>query len=484
MDWTLLQLLALVERELLLFAGLFFLIGAIDELLVDGLYLWLRLSGRCAPLWLDRGELGQRRLEGWAAVFIPAWQEHRVIGHTLAHALSAWRQRDFVIYVGIYRNDMATLEAAMQAVGADPRVRLVVHDCDGPSTKADCLNRLYRALEVDESRTGRAARMVVLHDAEDMVDPAELGLMDLAVSRADMVQLPVLPLPQQRSRWVGSHYCEEFAEAHAKTMVVRDWLGACLPAAGVGCAIGRGMLRQLAATADARTAGPFATGTLTEDYELGMRVRSLGGRARFVRARGHDGALIATRALFPARLDEAVRQKARWVHGIALQGWERLGWGSGLAEAWMRLRDRRGPMAALVMACGYAFFLVSGLCLVLDIAGLVRPWHPDPFLSALVWANLAAFAWRAAWRCAFTAREHGLNEGLRAVLRIPVTNVIAILAARRALLAYVASLRGVPLAWDKTPHDAHPAAFALTAAAAVARSPSPQGHGRNIGLRA
>jgi len=40
-----LALLGLVERELLLFAGFFFLLGAVDELLVDGLWGWMRLTG-------------------------------------------------------------------------------------------------------------------------------------------------------------------------------------------------------------------------------------------------------------------------------------------------------------------------------------------------------------------------------------------------------------------------------------------------------
>ena len=46
---------------------------------------------------------------------------------------------------------------------------------------------------------------------------------------------------------LGSHYCEEFAEAHGKAMVVRDWLGAGLPGAGVGCAAARAALERLAA---------------------------------------------------------------------------------------------------------------------------------------------------------------------------------------------------------------------------------------------
>ncbi len=220
-DWTILQWLALVERELLLFAGIFFLLGALDELLVDGLWAWMRLSGRIPRLELNRADMRAHRLSGAAAVFIPAWHEDKVIQHTIAHALKVWPQHDYVIYVGVYRNDMATLEAAMRGAGPDRRVRLVVHDCDGPSTKADCLNRLYRALQVDEARKGTEVQMVVLHDAEDMVDPAELGLMDKAIDRAEFVQIPVVPLPQERSRWIGSHYCEEFAEAHSPT--IRKW---------------------------------------------------------------------------------------------------------------------------------------------------------------------------------------------------------------------------------------------------------------------
>src|SRR5690606_14987837 len=133
--------------------------------------------------------------------------------------------------------------------------RAVVHGADGPTTKADCLNRLYAAIEDDEARLGRAFRLVVLHDAEDLVDPAALALLDEALEGADFIQLPVLPEPQPASRWIGSHYVEEFAEAHGKTMVVREALTASLPAAGVGCGFSRRILAKVAEQAG-RT-GPF-----------------------------------------------------------------------------------------------------------------------------------------------------------------------------------------------------------------------------------
>jgi len=72
-------------------------------------------------------------------------------------------------------------------------------------------------------------------------------------------------------------------------------------------------------------------------------------------------------------------------------------------------------------------------------------------------ANAAAFAWRVAMRFAFTAREYGVREGLWAMTRLPLANVIAIIAGRRAVFAYARTLRGRAAVWDKTEHDAHPA---------------------------
>jgi adsorption protein B len=74
-------------------------------------------------------------------------------------------------------------------------------------------------------------------------------------------------------------------------------------------------------------------------------------------------------------------------------------------------------------------------------------------------ANAAAFLWRIAMRFAFTAREYGMGEGLRAVLRLPLANVIAIIAGRRAVFAYARTLGGRAAVWDKTEHDAHPASL-------------------------
>lgn len=451
--WALFEWLALVERELFLFAGAFLLLGGLDELVVDFTWIWLRLSGRAKSLRVERNELGQRELTGPAAVFIPAWQEAQVIEFTIAHALAAWPQTGLRLYVGCYRNDEPTFEAVERGALGDPRLRLVVHDRQGPTTKADCLNRLYAALEADEQRSGERFSMILLHDAEDMVDPAALALLDRALNAADFVQLPVVPVPRP-GRWVGNHYCDEFAEAHCKAMVVREAAGAALPGAGVGCAFARRMLATIDRSSGGR--GPFAVDSLTEDYELGMAIKAAGGRSRFLRVRGEDGHLVATRAYFPARIDQAVRQKARWLHGISLQGWDRLGWGGGVGERWMRARDRRGLLSAMVLFAGYAVLLLAGTLWCCRALGYLQPREPDALIIALLVINFIGLAWRAALRFAFTAREHGWAEGLRGVLRIPLSNVIAIMAARRAVAAYARWLRGAAQTWDKTHHDTHP----------------------------
>ena len=193
----------------------------------------------------------------------------------------------------------------------------------------------------------------MLHDAEDVVHPLELKLFDRLVEYAGLVQLPVVPLIDPNSRWVGGHYADEFAEAHMKELVVREAVGAAIPLAGVGCAIERVALSRLAARHDGR---PFAGASMTEDYEMGLRLGAIGVKTMFVRIPAEPGsrAVVASRGHFPATIAAAVRQKARWIGGIAFAGWDRLGWRGGLGERWMRMRDRRGPLAALLLLAGYA----------------------------------------------------------------------------------------------------------------------------------
>jgi adsorption protein B len=437
-----------IMREAALFAAAGFLVLGLSDLAVDLLWLSHRLRRLGSPI-PALADFAPPDRPGRLAVFVPAWDESAVIGEMLRGAASAWGVGDWRIYVGTYRNDPATIAAAAAVAASEPRIRILTGDDPGPTTKADCLNRLWIALLADEAREGRPAKAIVLHDAEDVVHPAELRLFDGLIERFEFVQLPVLPLIHPHSRWLGGHYADEFAESHGKEMVVRGALGAGLPSAGVGCAFAREALGRLAA---ARSGLPFDSDSLTEDYELGLRLAEAGDRHAFVRAAGEDGALVATREYFPGTLPASVRQKARWMTGIALSGWDRLGWSGGFTERWMRLRDRQSLLAAILLCAGY---LALALWLGLKAwqgAGGDGPAPLPPFLAALVAVNFALLVWRLAIRAGFTAAAYGWREGLRAVPRMAIGNLVAMLAAASALSRYRALRRGGRPRWDKTAH--------------------------------
>ncbi|MBS0481939.1 MAG: glycosyl transferase family protein [Proteobacteria bacterium] len=452
-----LQWLVPIEHELLVFAAFWLVVGLIDEFAVDLTWVWLKLTGRARTTRLPHG-FGGAELTGPTAVLVPAYDEAGVIATTITHMLRTWHQRELRLYIGCYANDAATIAVAAQAASDDPRVRVIVHAAHGPTTKADCLNRLYAALTLDEARGGQRFRAVILHDSEDMVHPAALQAIDMALTGHDFVQIPVRPALQANSRWIAGHYADEFAEAHTKTLVMRAAVGAAIPAAGVGCGFSRSALARLAdLRAGEGESGPFATDCLTEDYELGLTLSRGGRGSTFLRLRDAGGNLVATSSYFPGELPGAVRQKTRWVHGIAFQAWDRMGWSARPMELWMALRDRRGPLTALVLFAAYLLLLIETVLIAAHGLGWAGGHEPGRLIGMLTAISLVGFVWRAAWRMAFTAREYGWAEGLRAVLRIPVGNIIAIMAGRRALGAYVRSLRGQRVVWDKTAHHTHPA---------------------------
>jgi len=450
MDWgALIDAGALVVRELMLFASVGFLVLGAGDLLVD--LIWMGLQLRRRVLRVPRacvGTLPPPAVPGFLAVFVPAWEEAAVIGSMLRHATAAWGEADYRIYVGCYPNDPATAQA-VRALG-DRRVRTAVGTYTGPTSKAGCLNLLWEALFADEQAEGRRAKAVVLHDAEDVVHSAELALFDRLVERFDLVQLPVLPLIDPKSRWIAGHYADEFAEAHGKELVVREALGAGLPSAGVGCAIRREALGALAAASGGR---PFDPASLTEDYELGLKLHAMGRRGAFVRLPGSAGAAaVATREHFPATLGEAVAQKSRWIAGIALSGWDRLGWSGGLAERWMRVRDRQSLLAAAILCAAYAALLTAAPLASIAAAVGHEVVLVTPALSVMMTLATLLLIWRLAMRFGFSAQAYGWREGLRSIPRVVVGNAIALLAARRALARYSEGRRTGTMAWGKTAH--------------------------------
>lgn len=448
-------LLSAVAFELGLFAAVCFAVFAIDDLAVDLVRL-LRPDLRPRPL--DRSSPAPDLA---FAVLIPAWREAGVIGPMLRHLSSAWADWPRLsIFVGVYPNDPATRAEVERAAAHDPRIHVVVNREPGPTTKGACLNSLWHHLVRDMATGHRVADACIIHDAEDLVDRHELALLARGLGVADYAQVPVIPLMRQQWSWVAGHYGDEFAESHLKELPVRAALGAALPTAGVGCAFRIDALRRID-----HGEGPFAADSLVEDYELGIRLAATCARGAMLLATDGAGRLIASRAFFPHRLDTAVRQKTRWLRGIALEGWDRLGWPKPrdagiwrrLACHWMLWRDRRGLLSAIVILAGYS-------AIVLGIAALVMgevPRIAQPAVAALLWFNLAMLFWRLAMRALFARSAYGTGGALLAILRQPVSNLILVMTAWRALRDYWAGRRGTALHWDKTEHE-----FPAVAAAA------------------
>ena len=438
----------------MLFAAIGFFIGGVDDVAIDFIYIRCRTYRRRLPC-LD--DLPHPAHPGLIVIFVAAWDEADVIGLMLSNALSRFDHPHYRIYVGAYPNDPATIQAVEGVAMRDTRIRLVVGREAGPTTKADCLNTIWTALRQDEAEDGVRAKAVVLHDAEDFVHAAELRIFDALIDRHPVVQLPVHPLIDPKSRFVSGHYADEFAEAHRKNLVVRQALGTGLPLAGVGCAIERECLGRIA---DLRDGAPFDAGSLTEDYELGLHIAGLdrsarGGGGAFVRIAEYPGGpIVAVRAYFPSRIDAAVRQKTRWMIGIALAGWDRVGWGRGRdwREHWMRMRDRRTPIAVLVLIAAYLAALFWALSATLHAILELAPPALPAMMERLLAVNSVLLLWRLLVRAAFTGRAYGWRQALLSLPRAVAANFIALAAAQRAVLQYVAMVRGAAPRWEKTAH--------------------------------
>ena len=443
-----------LARELLLAAAIGIAVFGIDDLALDLAFfvraVWRRVTVERRTVRAFAEDLTVAE-PGCFAIIIPAWDESAVIGAMLRHLVTTIDHADYRVFVGIYPNDPAT--AAAVAAVADRRIVAVTTSRPGPTTKADCLNHLWSAVLAAEA-DGWPFKAVVLHDAEDVVHRLELRVFDVLIPGLAMVQLPVLPLVDSRSRWISGHYLDEFAEHHAKDIVVREWLGAAVPSAGVATAIGRKTMGRIAEAAGGE---PFDADCLTEDYELGYRIRAQGGRAALVRVRSRlDGSLVATQEHFPATLNAAVRQKARWLHGIALGGWDRIGWPGGWADRYMLMRDRKGLAASALVVLAYVAIAAASLDATVR-AGLTAaralPPLDAPPLGWLLWFNAALLGWRLAMRMLFTARAYGWREGVWSVPRAFVANLVNVLAAWRAVTGYRDVIRGrTQLRWDKTEH--------------------------------
>ncbi len=439
-----------IIAELLLPLAIFLILSGLDDLFLDlALVAHHCRRSRAVPP-ADTPDRPEKRI----AVFIPLWREHEVIEGMLAHNLTAVRYANYDVFLGVYPNDDPTLAAARRAERRYANVHVAMCPHGGPTSKADCLNWIYQHMLLYEEQAGTRFDLVVTHDAEDILHPESLRQINRYADAYDMVQIPVLPLPTPLYKLTHGVYCDEFAEYQIKDVPLRKRLGGFLPSNGVGTGYTRHALEALAQSAANRV---FEPECLTEDYENGYRLHRLGFRQVFTAWDFSGGRPVATREYFPQKFRQAVRQRTRWVLGIALQSWERHGWGSRLGERYWFWRDRKGlignPVSLLsnvIFLYGAATWLASrlrntpwGLAAALD--PLLAPW--------LLAAVLLLTAVRMGVRTGCVARFYGGRFAIGVPVRIVWANGLNTLATVAALWKYAAArLAQRPLVWVKTEH--------------------------------
>ena len=454
--------LATVDRYIaagLLPIALVILISGLDDLFLDSICLiaWVRQRFLATP---DIGPDIATQPEKRIAIFVPLWHEHPVIAGMIEHNIAAISYQNYDFFVGAYPNDELTLDAVRDLEVRFPRVHMAVCPHDGPTSKADCLNWIYQRMLLHEEANSVRFDIVITHDAEDLIHPEALSRINAYSDSYDMVQIPVLPLPTPFRKIVHGLYCDEFAEWQIKDMRASIMLGSFMPSNGVGTGYTRAALEKLALAEHNLI---FEPACLTEDYENGLRLHQLGCPQIFVPISGSRQGLIATREYFPQTMHAAIRQRTRWITGIALQTWERYGWRGTLAQVYWFWRDRKGLIGNPLSLLTNLIF-VYGLATWILAQSTATPWGLSRHLlrPELLAATLALLFIRNCVRMGCTSHLYGIRFALGVPIRTVCANYINSAATFSALFRYFrARLRHEPLVWVKTEH-AYPSRSALT----------------------
>jgi len=450
------------------FVAMVFLLSGCQDLIYDiGAYT-LRIYRRVAFRGRERLTLEKLRMreQQRIAVMVPACNEGEVVAAMVNNIIQRVEYKNYLVFVGTYPNDAATQSAVDRLAKEFPQIIKVVTPLPGPTTKADCLNNVYKMIKQYEERHDVNFDIIVMHDAEDVVHPHSFLLYNYLIPRVDVMQLPILPLPTHWRKLVHWSYADEFSETHMKDVPVREKISGFVPYAGTGTGFSRRVFRTLEQMGGYKI---FNEDTMTEDYSMSKRIRETGFTSIFVNlvlAGGDDKwytplckrtTFIANWAYFPMDFHRAVRQKTRWIIGISLQEWELGGWTGSLRIKENLLKDRKVFVAAGTSLLGYvllAYFIVFALGDNNVIGFKLLPIiDQGSKLQRLVMVDTFFMFFRMFQRVVFVGMVYGLPEGLMSVPRLVVGNVINGLAAFRALQAFARARQGkAAVRWDNTQH--------------------------------
>ncbi len=421
---------------------------------------WLKDKKLSLPAQNETHPDPPRTAERRIAIFVPCWKESGVIAKMVRHNLATLQYSAFDIFLGVYPNDEATVEVATALSETFPNVHVAICAHPGPTSKADCLNAIYRRMCSLEEEGDKSFDTVVLHDAEDVIHPQSLSVINSKRNSYAMVQVPVLPIPTPFREFTHAIYCDEFSEFQTIDMCARQFCGSFVPSNGVGTGFAREILEQLATERDGCIFDPES---LTEDYEIGVYAHHAGYAQCFGPLTRTTKDFIATREYFPMRIQSAIRQRTRWVTGIALQCWEHVGWrGSAWTRYWF-WRDRKGLLANPLSLLTNVLFVAGAMDWFQSIADH-RPWAfaiSNPHVVLLCLSTTILQCFRLTLRMACVARLFGIPFAAGVPLRSFHANFINCCATFRAIWRYVhARLHNRGHVWLKTEH-AYPSGHSL-----------------------
>ncbi|MBC7548475.1 MAG: glycosyl transferase family protein [Polaromonas sp.] len=457
--------------------ALLIFISSVDDLFID-IWYWTRRTFRSftadrkyPPLTV--AQIREKK-EQPIAIMVPAWHEYDVIAAMVENMVEVMEYQNYVVFVGTYINDPQTIEEVERMRKRYKQLFRVEVPHEGPTCKADCLNSVVDSIFEYERQHSMQFAGMVLHDSEDVLHPLELKYFNYLLPRKDMIQLPVASLERKWYELVAGTYMDEFAESHAKDMVVRESVSGVVPSAGVGTCFSRRAMDALVGFTHNK---PFNTDSLTEDYDVGTRLAQLNMNAIFgvfpvsfrvqrtnwFKPGGKQEQIVrmplCVREFFPDTFRQAYRQKARWVLGIGLQSWEQIKWPETLAARYLLLHDRKSTVTAFVNILAY-FLVLQFLIVEIGIAtGWWSVFYPSLFAEnspwrVLIYLNAISLVIRSAHRIYFTTSLYGWRHGLMSVPRMVVSNFVNFMAVARAWRMFLSYLfRGKALAWDKTMHD-------------------------------
>lgn len=469
----------------LLFLMVTYVILGFDDALIDWMFWWRGLG----PQVLNRAdqETMQSEPQKRIAVMIAGWQEDDVLEHMIKGNSASIEYQNYTFFLGVYPNDSATWTVARGLETRFANVVVIVNEKNGPTSKGQMLNQMVRDILKFENASGQKYDVFAIHDAEDVIHRKSFQVINRLATDNDFIQIPIFSLPLSKWSLVGGTYVDEFAEIHTKDILVRESMGAKIPSAGVGTFMSHRLVSHMIQKYG-RLLNPAS---VTEDYELGVGLEGTSFRSTFgyyllESEKGRE--FVATREYFPKIFWRSVRQKTRWTLGISFQGARNLGWKGRLVHKYFLFRDRKGPVANVLVLFGLFLFLVGGLWSSVVWNSIDQSLWENTLntlhdkglaVSSVVCIFTLAFIFmanRVGQRFICTARVYGYGLAALVPVRILVANLVNSFASLRATKEFLVSeITGKAPKWAKTAHELPPSFGMESLTMAASRTPEMDG---------